>query len=139
MTDVFRLWGFDGELKGNEERLQARLPMFTRNGSDDVFLARKLDWSPDLPESDVLRMTADEAEEAGERLNVRWLTPPQVVPNRYVVVTGRTFSRRLRRLGITWHGTAVQDGFSVQLMPAVRFDICALLIESSARNQFDGA
>lgn len=43
---VFRLWGFDGELKGNEERLQARLPMFTRNGSDDVLLARKLEWSP---------------------------------------------------------------------------------------------
>jgi len=41
------VWGIDGELAGNEGRLMACLPFFTREGTPGVFAARALDWSVD--------------------------------------------------------------------------------------------
>jgi len=135
-SDTFRLWGFDGELKGNEERLQARLPMFTREGSDEVFLANKLDWAPELPVSDVVRMSVEQAEEAGERLEVRG-SALAITPGRYVVVAGPKMRRHMFQLGMLWLGHPVQDGFNVKLMDGAFFKHYSAGLEKLAMRKFD--
>ncbi|HYI09999.1 MAG TPA: hypothetical protein VEK57_13145 [Thermoanaerobaculia bacterium] len=138
-SQTFRLWGFDGELRGNEERLQARLPMFTREGSDEVYLAKKLDWSPKLPQSDVVRMNTERAEEVGERLDLTARELP-VHPSRYVVIAGPLFQRYVAGLGISWWGIILaQSGVAVQMMPAEDFDLLAQVVHGHAMGQFDAS
>lgn len=85
-TDNLLVWGIDGELSGNEARLMACLPFFTREGTPGVLAARALDWSID-PERNLLHIASeDQALELGDKLTLA--SPLQARPGALVVVVG---------------------------------------------------
>jgi hypothetical protein len=132
----FVLWGIDGELKGSEHLLQMRLPMFTRpDDRDVVYLARRVDWSPELPETDVVRMSADRAAECGDRVVT---TEQSITPGQLVVVLGPELLRNLRKIGAPpSFGSETPGGFFVIPMESNEAELYATLYESLARRRFD--
>lgn len=136
-SNPFQVWGFDGELKGNEDRLQARLPMFRAEGESEVFLARTLDWSPALRDTEVVRIPAARAAEYGERLESE--VAVRIEPGQYVVVFGPRMRERLLARNIPVIAHPAQDGFGFSVLPPTTFNAYAALIEKRARREFDAA
>src|SRR3712207_5251430 len=114
-SNAFLVWGFDGELKGNEDRLQARLPMFRAEGESEVFLARTLDWSPALRDTEVVRIPAERAAEYGERLESD--VAVRIEPGQYVVVFGPRMQERLLARNIPVIVYPAQGGFGFDVLP----------------------
>jgi hypothetical protein len=132
----FLLWGIDGELQGSEHLLQMRLPMFMRDGEEDVvYLARRADWSPDLPEGDVIRIPADRAAEYGDHLDVE---ETLVEPGQLVVVLGPTLLQNLLAIGVDFTGiSATPEAFLAWPKDVAFAEEFAKTIEEIARRRFD--
>lgn len=135
----FLLWGCDGELKGNEHRLQWRLPLFTRDGDETVYAARRLDWSPALLDSDVLRFPVERARDYGERLELA--SPMNVVSGQYVVLLGPELIDNMKRsiTGVAMPHRTTESGFGVLLMRQEELNAYMRAIEERAREDFDFA
>jgi hypothetical protein len=151
MNSAFTLWGFDGELEGNEHRLQARLPLFTRDREPGVVhVARVLDWSPALPSTDVLSVPESRAGEygqalepvssdpdAGSQLMDRSYDRPVIVPGQFVVVTGPELIVKLEESGIHEYNGQVGWYGRVALMTLPELEAYAKSLEAKARVRFD--
>jgi hypothetical protein len=160
-TAAFSLWGFDGELAGNENRLQHRLPLFTRAGdTEHVYVPRVLHWSETLPEDEVLRVPVAEAARYGEELRSELEKPMKIfagparaklkkpfylftlgdVPVRsgqYVVVMGREFLANARAISLIMLKGRTARGAGVQMMNESTVDAMANRLEIAARQRFD--
>jgi hypothetical protein len=133
---AFLLWGIDGELQGSEHLLQMRLPMFTRAGEDGVvYIARHVDWSPALLESEVVRVSPELAAECGDRLDI---VPMLIAPGQFALVIGPELRRNISRIGIPPFRDAVDaNGFSVLVRGVAAAERLAKDLEARARRVFD--
>jgi hypothetical protein len=136
-SDVFLLWGIDGELRGSEHLLQMRLPMFTRAGEDGVvYIARHVQWSPALLDSEVVRVSPERAAECGDRLDI---PPTPIAPAQFAVVIGPELRRNLAALiRVPVSRDAVdRNGFSVLVRNVADAERLAKDLEARARRVFD--
>jgi hypothetical protein len=137
------VWGIDGELAGNEARLMACLPFFTREGTPGVFAARALDWSVD-PERNLVHLASEEeALTLGDKLTLP--SPFPIVPGFLVAVIGPMLVQSLMVLSETgsWGIDIRQsfmpsaEGFYVTSSHLVYYEWLGSHLASSAKAAFD--
>lgn len=136
MNDEFVIAGFQGELLGNEKRVQRRLPLFARaHDGRVIFVARHLDWTDELRETDVLRVSADRAPEYGEVVK----TDQPIKPGQYVIVMGPEFIKATMVITktLTDEQSSAIDGFSYQPMSESVFENFVSIGDRAARAAFD--
>jgi hypothetical protein len=137
------IWGIDGELAGNEGRLMACLPFFTREGTPGVFAARALDWSVD-PERNLVHLANEEQALAlGDKL--AFYGPLEARPGFLVVVIGPMLMDSLEilpeagnlfdDLALSCISTA-EDFYFMSLDPAA-YETLGLRMASLAKATFD--
>jgi len=136
------LWGFDGELAGNESRVQGRLPFFRLPEDQRVYAARTAHWSLEPLESLTVFGTGEEAQGFGTRLELQ--EPLVVSPGQLVVLFGPAFVRNLHlvdaeasdRIGI-FDLPETSLGFRIVLLAVADFEKLAQAISSWAKVAFD--
>lgn len=137
MTD-YQLWGFDGELGGNEDRWMGRLPIL-RQG-DRFFVARSLDWSPQSPRTLTLLSSEEAALDAGTALSLNERVPAE--PGRFVALIGPEYRDALERSGM---GNAtfltsfrpIQERFLFAYQAEEEFEVSAQRVADEAKKRFD--
>lgn len=137
------IWGIDGELSGNEGRLMACLPFFTREGIPGVFAARALDWSVD-PERNLVHLASEEEALAlGDKLTLP--SPLPTAPGFLVGVIGPLLMQSLavipgardRVIDLVRFFILSAEGFWVISPDRVAYEIIGLDLASSAKAAFD--
>src|SRR6185295_13295538 len=98
MSRRFRLWGFDGDLEGEEARLQGRLPFFQARSDPRVFAARRTDWDFSSQENLIAFSSEAEAERYGTRLQLD--RSRRVSPGQLVILCGPGFVSDLRAVSL---------------------------------------
>lgn len=135
MAGEFQIYGFQGELRGNERRLQRRLPLFFRIGDErHVYVPRVLDWAPLLLKNDILRVPVEEASEYGEYVDLQ----QPVESGEYVVVMGPEWVKATELMGILTEELSQQvDGFAYMVTIEPFVDVIIEVADRLARQLFD--
>ena len=132
--DVATLWGIDGDLAGEEDRLQGRLPLFRVD--DRIYAARRADWS--LQDDSVDELTAAEAVDRGTAMPFAENLP--VASGEFVVVSGPHFNQWCCDVALDIMlppAVRSEEGFEVRTMTVNDYQLTAELLTSSARKTFD--
>jgi hypothetical protein len=137
------VWGIDGELAGNEGRLMACLPFFTREGTPGVFAARALDWSVD-PERNLVHLASEEeALTLGDKLTL-YGPPLEARPGTLVVMTGAALMENMSAylesfdfLELIASGYHSPQGFLASCLDPATYEKIGLRLALSAKAVFD--
>jgi hypothetical protein len=133
-----RLWGFDGDLWGNERELMARPPFIIEDGSGRVAAVRALRWDLKSGEGLYWFGSPEEAREFGTDLQLPTEAVP-VIPGQFAVLAGPGFLADLDETGLTFPEgwTLAVAGFRVQCMHPDEYEQLALELGIQAARAFD--
>lgn len=137
MAGEFEVRGFQGELRGNERRIQRRLPIFSRVGDDQyVYVPRMIHWNPRQLEDDALRVSVGEISFYGESVDLR--TP--IEPGEYLAIMGPEWVKATMVMSGTLTDEQAQQigGFTYQTMNERVFNAFVKVGDQAARQVFDG-
>lgn len=132
-----RLWGFDGDLVGNQGRLMAKLPFMTFDGSPRIGAARSVHWNVETGAFLRWLDSPEDAREAGSDLELSEDIP--MSPGQLVVLAGPAFAADLDTAGIPlprdWRSAAA--GFRVRCMETGEYERFAFDLARKAMRVFD--
>jgi len=156
MSERALLWGIDGDLRGNEDRLMARLPILRFEDDGRLAVARTRQWSRAAERTLTWLASEEQAEEAGTRLDLPIPTP--IESGQIVAVFGRHYRAQsatayaqcmpiladeLARHGAVARGTRtyfyVDDAVVVEQMAPEVYDDVAAALAACAKRAFDAA
>lgn len=138
---IVSLWGIDGDLRGNESRMQACLPFLVRAGDPRVFAARGADW--DLATGASLSIFPSEEEAARHGTGLSLPKQIRVRPGQLVVLFGPEFFRNLQLLKhpeiSRWAAPLepTPEGFRIGCLEVDNYERLAREISHIAKDVFD--
>lgn len=136
----YYLWGIDGDLRGNEVRMQGCLPFFRHRGDEAIFAARRASWNFETKEDLSVLPSAEEARGLGTQIESKRRIA--VSPGQLVVVFGPEFYAGLRQtdpelIGRLGELELIQMEFRVGCLQVEQFEKLAQLVSLRAKDIFD--
>jgi hypothetical protein len=134
-------WGIDGDLRGNEARMQGRLPFLTQVDDARVFAARTTNWDLDSKQNLVVFQTEAEAAQHGTQLFSQSKTA--ILPGQLVVLFGPRFVTNILAIEephlSAWMEArkSAQSGFRIVHLRTEDFENLARSISEVAKKCFD--